>query len=48
MTLADISVGFPLNNMGKPGFAPLLGPRATAYRDRLLARPAFQRAMAIP
>ena len=48
MTLADISVGYPLNNMVKPHFAPLLGPRATAYRERLLARPAFQRAAAVP
>ena len=35
MTLADISVGYPLNTMGKPDFASLLGPRATAYRERL-------------
>src|SRR6266446_4073312 len=48
MTLADISVGYPLNHMGKPDFASLLGPRATAYRERLLARPAFQRAAAVP
>jgi glutathione S-transferase len=49
MTLADISVGYPLyNTMGKPHFASLLGPRATAYRERLLARPAFQRAAAVP
>jgi hypothetical protein len=34
--------------MGKPDFASLLGPRATAYRERLLARPAFQRAAAVP
>jgi glutathione S-transferase len=53
MTLADISVGFPLFAMGvyEPGrrdFLPLLGPRTAAYRERLLARPAFQRAAAIP
>ena len=47
MTLADISVGYPLT-MGKPHFASLLGPRATAYRERLTARPAFQRAAAVP
>ena len=47
MTLADISVGYPLNTLGKTGFASLLGPRATAYRERLLARPAFQRAAAV-
>ena len=49
MTLADISVGYPLyGTMGKPHLASLLGPRATAYRERLLARPAFQRAAAVP
>ena len=48
MTLADISVGYPLNTVGKPHLASLLGPRATAYRERLLARPAFQRAAAVP
>ena len=42
------SVGYPLNIMGRPHFASLLGPRATAYRERLLARPAFQRAAAVP
>ena len=47
MTLADISVGYPLT-MGRPDFVSLLGPRATAYRERLLARPAFQRAAAVP
>ncbi len=47
MTLADISVGYPLNTIGKHHFASLLGPRATAYRERLLARPAFQRAAAV-
>src|SRR3954470_14565976 len=46
MTLADISVGYPLNTLGS--FASLLGPRATAYRARLLERPAFQRAAAVP
>ena len=48
MTLADISVGYPLFNIGKAGFAALLGPRSAAYRERLLARPAFQRAAAVP
>lgn len=48
MTLADISVGYPIFNLGKRDLASLLGPRATAYRERLLARPAFQRAVAIP
>jgi glutathione S-transferase len=48
MTLADISVGYPLNIMARLHFASLPGPRATAYRERLLARPAFQRAAAVP
>jgi len=48
LTLADISVGYPLNNLGKPHFDGLLGPRAMAYRTRLIGRPAFQRAAAIP
>ena len=48
LTRADISVGYPLNNLGRPHFAGLLGPRAQAYRERLVARPAFQRAAAIP
>jgi glutathione S-transferase len=49
MTLADISVGYPLyGTTRKPHLASLLGPRATAYRERLLARPAFQRAAAVP
>ena len=47
MTLADISVGYPLT-IGKAHLTSLLGPRATAYRERLLARPAFQRAAAVP
>src|SRR4029078_1494373 len=48
VTLADISGCYPLNNMGKAHYVSLLGPRATAYRERLLARPAFQRAAAVP
>ena len=48
MTLADISVGYPLFNIGKGGFESLLGPRSAAYRECLLARPAFQRALAVP
>jgi glutathione S-transferase len=46
MTLADISVGYPLFGIGKGGFESLLGPRSSAYRE--LARPAFQRALAVP
>ncbi|HXK26041.1 MAG TPA: glutathione S-transferase family protein [Myxococcota bacterium] len=48
MTLADISVGYPIYNIGRGDFAPMLGPRAAAYRERLVARPAFQRALAVP
>lgn len=48
MTLADISVGYPLFGIGKSGQGSLLGPRSAAYSQRLLSRPAFQRAAAIP
>jgi glutathione S-transferase len=48
MTLADISVGYPLFNIGRSGRGSLLGPRSAAYRERLLSRPAFQRAVAVP
>jgi len=48
MTLADISVGYPLFGIGKSGLDALLGPRSAAYSQRLLARPAFQRAAAVP
>jgi glutathione S-transferase len=48
LTLADISVGYPLYGMGIGGREGLLGPRAAAYRARLFARPAFLRATAIP
>jgi glutathione S-transferase len=47
MTLADISVGYPLFNSGKAGFDSMLGPRSTAYSQRLLSRPAFQRALSV-
>jgi glutathione S-transferase len=48
MTLADISVGYPLFGIRKSGRSSLLGPRSAAYSERLLARPAFQRAVAVP
>jgi glutathione S-transferase len=48
MTLADISVGYPLFGIRKSGFDSLLGPRSAAYSQRLLSRPAFQRAAAVP
>jgi glutathione S-transferase len=47
MTLADISVGYPLFNIGKTGFEAMLSPRSAAYRRRLLSRPAFQRALSV-
>ena len=48
MTLADISVGYPLFGIGKSGLDSMLGPRSAAYSQRLLSRPAFQRAAAVP
>lgn len=48
MTLADISVGYPLFGIGKSGQGSMLGPRSAAYSQRLLSRPAFLRAAAIP
>jgi len=48
MTLADISVGYPLFGIGRRGFESLLGPRSAAYRERLLARPAYQKAISVP
>lgn len=47
LTLADISVGYPLHLMAVFGLDALLGPRATAYRERLRTRPAFVRAAAV-
>jgi glutathione S-transferase len=47
LTLADISVGYPLHLAGLLGVDDLLGPRAVAYRERLRARPAHQRAIAL-
>ena len=47
LTLADISVSYPLYLVGQLGLDALLGPRSAAYRDRLRARPAYQRAVAI-
>ena len=47
-TLADISLGYPLYLIGLTGLDYLLGPRASAYRDRLRARPGFQRAVSVP
>ena len=47
LTLADISVSYPLHLVGMLGLDDLLGPRSAAYRDRLRARPAYQRAIAL-
>ena len=47
LTLADISVSYPLHLVGMLGVDNLLGPRSVAYRERLRARPAHQRAMAL-
>jgi glutathione S-transferase len=46
LTLADISVGYPLHLVGMLGVDDLLGPRSVAYHERLRARPAYQRAIA--
>jgi glutathione S-transferase len=47
LTLADISVGYPLHLVGMLGVDNLLGPRSVAYHKRLRARPAHQRAIAV-
>ena len=38
LTLADISAGYPLHLVGLFGMDDRLGPRSTAYRERLRAR----------
>ena len=47
LTLADISVSYPLHLVGMLDLDDLLGPRSGAYRERLRARPAYQRALAV-
>jgi glutathione S-transferase len=47
LTLADISAGYPLHLVGLFGMDHLLGPRSTAYRERLRSRPAYRRAEAV-
>ena len=47
LTLADISVSYPLHLVGLLGVDNLLGPRSVAYHERLRARPAHQRAIAV-
>ena len=48
LTLADVSAGYPLHLVGLFGMDHVLGPRSASYRERLRARPAYQRAMAVP
>ena len=47
LTLADVSVSYPLHLVGMLGLDDLLGARSAAYRERLRARPAHQRALAV-
>jgi len=47
LTLADISAGYPLHLVGLFGMDDLLGPRSTAYRERLRSRTAYQRAISV-
>lgn len=47
LTLADVSVGYPLHLMAVFGLDALITPRAKAYRERLRSRPAFVRAAAV-
>jgi glutathione S-transferase len=47
LTLADVSVSYPLYLVGLLGIDNLLGPRASAYRERLRSRPAYRRAVAV-
>jgi glutathione S-transferase len=47
LTLADVSAWYPLYLIGLLGIDSLLGPRSAAYRERLLSRPAYQRAVAV-
>ena len=47
LTLADVSVGYPLHLIAVFGINVPLGTRTAAYRERLRTRPAFARAAAI-
>jgi glutathione S-transferase len=47
LTLADVSVGYPLHLIAVFGIDVPLGTRTAAYRERLRTRPAFIRAAAI-
>jgi glutathione S-transferase len=46
LTLADVSVGYPLHLIAVFGIDVPLGTRTAAYRERLRSRPAFMRAAA--
>jgi glutathione S-transferase len=48
LTLADISLGYPLYLVGLNGLDYLMGPRTAEYRARLHGRPAFQRVISVP
>jgi glutathione S-transferase len=45
MTIADISVGYALHYARRRDLDALIPPLATAYLDRIHARPAFRRAL---
>ena len=47
LTLADISVSYPLHLVGLLGVDNLLGPHSVAYHERLRGRPAYQRTIAV-
>jgi glutathione S-transferase len=47
LTLADVSVGYPLHLIAVFGIDVPLGTRTAVYRERLRTRPAFVRAAAI-
>jgi glutathione S-transferase len=47
LTLADISVGYPLHLLAAFRVDVPLGTRTVAYRERLRSRPAFVKAMAV-
>jgi glutathione S-transferase len=48
LTLADLSVGYALGLSQLMGLHDLLPPAVVAYEARLRARPAYQRAYAVP
>ena len=48
LTLADLSVGYALGLSEMMGLHDLLSPAVLAYEARLKARPAYQRAYAVP